>query len=76
MLALKKSFYISRNLNSHPNGFTQECAEVLSRLEAAAVREESRRLSEGRHSNGGGRGGDLLSLRLPPPVPEPKLVDF
>ncbi len=55
--------------------FSQECAEVLSRLEAAAVREESRRLSEGRHSNGG-RGGNLLSLRLPPPVPEPKLVDF
>ncbi len=75
MLALKKSFYISRNLNSHPNGFSQECAEVLSRLEAAAVREESRRLSEGRHSNGG-RGGSLLSLRLPHPVPEPKLVDF
>ncbi len=55
--------------------FSQECAEVLSRLEAAAVREESRRLSEGRHSNGG-RGGSLLSLRLPHPVPEPKLVDF
>ncbi len=56
-------------------GVQEECAGLMMLLEEESLREESLRLSEARRGSKRSSRERLL-LSLPPPVPEPKLVEF